>query len=138
MKKEYKNEHDLPVPRLQLKNTVQKNGNLKVEYSLIRKQVYGLEKNVLSKSVLVSDSIVDGKVHRPWKSTAHMLQDIWDLKLPAFIIQNDQVEEIFIHKEVSHLVNGSYLHMKDSLKNDPSRQREFDLIEAELVKIRTK
>lgn len=132
--KKYKiNEHNLPVPRLQVKIKPHKDGhNVEVIYSLIKYQVHGMEDVILTKSKFISSTFLAQALPRPHTTFAHLLHDMWTMNVPGFLISSTDYEEIKLAEEVASIPNGLWQRME----NTPDRREEFLLLEEILMKKR--
>lgn len=126
-KKYNKNEHNLPIPRLQIRILEDKNGDIKVTYSLIKETMIGVREVVFHNSDYCTSNPYQKEkklLHllKPYNSIAEIMIDMWLLKLPGYVVSRDGYEKLTFEK----LILSVNQKLWDIMASDPSRKEEMN------------
>lgn len=100
---DYENEHQLPVPRLQIKNTKTGIDTMESVYCLIKPNISGkLEALEMGKTkISVPGGSIDERdeLSLPFRDGAHIFYDMFYLKLRGFVVSENSYKELSLSDE---------------------------------------
>lgn len=100
---DYENEHNLPVPRLQIRNRKTGIDTMESVYSLIKPNVSGqLESVEMGKTkISVPGGRIDDRdeLSLPFRDGAHIFYDMFYLKLKGFVVSEHSYKELSLTDE---------------------------------------